>query len=118
MDPEEQRRIASMGGRASHGGRARDYESDWDEDRGYQSRGRDYEEDYDYDEDEGYGGWEEDEEEDFGSSRRSAREGSSRRGFASMNPREQRRIASMGGRASHGGGRRGRSSKSSSYSSR
>lgn len=30
MDPEKQRRIASMGGRASHGGRGRDYEDNGD----------------------------------------------------------------------------------------
>ena len=76
MDPEEQRRIASMGGRASHGGQGRDW--NYDDDR----------------------------------ERRSFRVpdegGRSRRGFAAMDPEEQRRIASMGGRASHGGrGREG-----------
>jgi general stress protein YciG len=73
MDREEQRRIASMGGRASHGG-----------------RGRDYEDDQDY------------EEEDLGN-REDRDYGSSRRGFAAMDPQEQRRIAAEGGRASHGG---------------
>lgn len=29
----------------------------------------------------------------------------SRRGFAAMDPEQQRRIAAKGGRASHGGGR-------------
>ncbi len=32
--------------------------------------------------------------------------GTSKRGFASMDPEKQREIASKGGRASHGGGRR------------
>ena len=32
--------------------------------------------------------------------------GSSKRGFAAMSPEKQREIASKGGRASHGGGRR------------
>ena len=36
MDPERQREIASMGGRASHGGRGRDYEREGNEDD-YQS---------------------------------------------------------------------------------
>lgn len=39
MDPERQRETASMGGRASHGGRGGDYESDESEDEG-QSSGR------------------------------------------------------------------------------
>ncbi len=84
MDPDEQREIASMGGRASHGGRGRDYDDD--DTSGRSSRRRD---DDDY-EDRRYS---------------SSRSGTSRRGFASMDPEEQREIASMGGRASHGGGR-------------
>ena len=32
--------------------------------------------------------------------------GRSKRGFAAMDPAKQREIASKGGRASHGGGRR------------
>lgn len=32
--------------------------------------------------------------------------GSSKRGFAAMDPAKQREIASKGGRASHGGGRK------------
>lgn len=32
--------------------------------------------------------------------------GSSKRGFAAMSKEKRRRIASMGGRSSHGGGRR------------
>ena len=32
MDPERQREIASMGGRASHGGRGSDYESEESQD--------------------------------------------------------------------------------------
>jgi len=38
--------------------------------------------------------------------KRSNRGRRSRRGFAAMDPEKQRRIAAMGGRASHGGGRR------------
>jgi hypothetical protein len=38
--------------------------------------------------------------------------GKSKRGFAAMSKDKQRKIASMGGKASHGGGR-GRSSSSS-----
>jgi len=34
-------------------------------------------------------------------------EGSEGRGFAAMDPEEQREIARKGGQASHGGGRRG-----------
>jgi general stress protein YciG len=34
----------------------------------------------------------------------------SKRGFAAMDPAKQREIASKGGRASHGGGRRSSSS--------
>jgi hypothetical protein len=37
--------------------------------------------------------------------------GKSKRGFAAMSKEEQRKIASMGGKASHGGGR-GRSNTS------
>ena len=33
-------------------------------------------------------------------------DGKSKRGFAAMDPAKQREIASKGGRASHGGGRR------------
>ena len=36
--------------------------------------------------------------------------GGSKRGFAAMDPAKQREIASKGGRASHGGGRRSASS--------
>lgn len=32
--------------------------------------------------------------------------GTSKRGFAAMDPQKQREIAAKGGRASHGGGRR------------
>ena len=38
--------------------------------------------------------------------------GGSRRGFAAMSPEKQREIASKGGRASHGGGRRPGSGRS------
>ena len=62
MDPEEHRETSAMGGRASHGGRGREYYSDRDEDHeddnlwsrrgGYSMRGqRDFDED-DYDDDE------------------------------------------------------------------
>jgi len=84
MDPDRQREIASMGGRASHGGQGRDWD---DDDRYYATRsggfrgGSRYDEEFD---------------DDYG-------RGSSRRGFASMDPDRQREIASMGGRASHGG---------------
>ncbi len=95
MDPEEQREIASMGGRASHGSRGRSYESDEDDDdrRSYKSRpssSRYNDEDNDYEE-------------------RGVRQ-HGRQGFASMDPEEQREIASMGGRATHGA--RGRSYES------
>jgi general stress protein YciG len=35
----------------------------------------------------------------------------SKRGFAAMDPAKQREIASKGGKASHGGGRKSRSSR-------
>jgi general stress protein YciG len=89
MDPERQREIASMGGRASHGGRGRDWDDD-DDDRRESSRSR------------GRSRNDEDEDDDRGG------RSSSRRGFAAMDPERQREIASMGGRASHGG--RGRDS--------
>ena len=38
--------------------------------------------------------------------------GGSKRGFAAMDPAKQREIASKGGRASHGGGRRAAGSSS------
>jgi general stress protein YciG len=38
------------------------------------------------------------------------RSGRSKRGFAAMDPAKQREIASKGGKASHGGGRRKSSS--------
>jgi general stress protein YciG len=37
--------------------------------------------------------------------------GASKRGFAAMDPAKQREIASKGGKASHGGGRKSRSSR-------
>jgi len=37
--------------------------------------------------------------------------GGSKRGFAAMDPAKQREIASKGGKASHGGGRRSSSSR-------
>jgi general stress protein YciG len=37
--------------------------------------------------------------------------GSSKRGFAAMDPAKQREIASKGGKASHGGGRKAASSR-------
>ena len=39
--------------------------------------------------------------------------GGSKRGFAAMDPAKQREIASKGGKASHGGGRKASSSRSS-----
>jgi hypothetical protein len=36
----------------------------------------------------------------------SSRSGGSKRGFAAMDPAKQREIASKGGKASHGGGRK------------
>jgi general stress protein YciG len=41
----------------------------------------------------------------------SNRSGGSKRGFAAMDPAKQREIASKGGKASHGGGRKSRSSR-------
>jgi general stress protein YciG len=37
--------------------------------------------------------------------------GGSKRGFAAMDPAKQRQIASKGGKASHGGGRKARGSR-------
>ena len=37
---------------------------------------------------------------------KSSASGGSKRGFAAMSPEKQREIASKGGKASHGGGRR------------
>jgi len=37
--------------------------------------------------------------------------GGSKRGFAAMDPSKQREIASKGGKASHGGGRKASSSR-------
>lgn len=109
MEPEQRRRIARRGGQASHGGRRSDYdyfdedERDWEEE-GLQTRGyRDTDYDEYEDEDEGYyADYDEDEDEGYSQSRRGGR-GSGRRGFAGMDPERQRRIASMGGRAGHGG---------------
>lgn len=42
-----------------------------------------------------------------------SKSGGSKRGFAAMSPEKQREIAAKGGRASHGGGRRPRSTGSS-----
>ena len=39
----------------------------------------------------------------------SSRSGGSKRGFAAMDPAKQREIASKGGKASHGGGRKSNS---------
>ena len=39
------------------------------------------------------------------------RSGGSKRGFAAMDPAKQREIVSKGGKASHGGGRKSRSSR-------
>jgi general stress protein YciG len=41
----------------------------------------------------------------------STRSSGSKRGFAAMDPAKQREIASKGGKASHGGGRKSRSSR-------
>src|SRR5215469_2920883 len=120
MDPEQRRRIASEGGRASHGGRGRSHEDDYDEDydddydedddRNVSNRYEDEDDDrynddddYDYD-DSGYEDEDEyDDEDDRGWQRsrqgRGGRSSSSRRGFASMDPDQQRRIARMGGEA-------------------
>lgn len=93
MDPEERREIARRGGQASHSG-SRDWDRDEDERGGSrQRRPPRYEARY------------EDENEDYGEQRG----GRSRRGFAAMDPEEQREIASRGGRASHGG--RGRNNE-------
>lgn len=80
MPHEEVRRIAAMGGRASHGGG-----------RSYSSSRTDYDYNNDY---------------SNGRRSRSNNTGHGRQGFASMSRDEVRRIAAMGGRASHGGGRR------------
>jgi hypothetical protein len=41
----------------------------------------------------------------------SSSSGRSKRGFAAMDPAKQREIASKGGKASHGGGRKSNSSR-------
>ena len=41
----------------------------------------------------------------------STKSGGSKRGFAAMDPAKQREIASKGGKASHGGGRKSSSSR-------
>jgi general stress protein YciG len=129
MDPERRRQIASEGGRASHGGRGRNYEDDYeddydeddeDENQGVSNRYEDdedwddddyedtgYEDDDDYDDE--YDEEDDEEEDDRGRGRRSSNRGgrsssgrggnTSRRGFASMDPEQQRRIARMGGEA-------------------
>jgi general stress protein YciG len=40
-----------------------------------------------------------------------SKSGGSKRGFAAMDPSKQREIASKGGKASHGGGRKAASSR-------
>lgn len=89
MSPEERRRIAAKGGRASHGGRGRS--SYRDDDYAYANDYYNKGDDYNYD-----------------NNRSSSRSSRGRQGFASMDPEKQRRIAAMGGRASHGGHRRQR----------
>lgn len=136
MPKSQVRRIAAMGGRASHGGTS-DYDDD-DRSSSRSGRGSRYEEDDDrnyrsqssgrYEDDDrrmsSRGGWDEDEDDRGGYQTRGDYDesdydedssdsdyrsgGRGRQGFASMDEDEQRRIASMGGRASHGG--RGRSS--------
>src|SRR5947207_2400109 len=117
MDLERRRRIASEGGRSSHGGRNRDYEED-DYDREYEDYDEDedqnvsnrYNEDEDYDEDDDYEntGYEDEgeyEENDYGSRRGRRRSSSGRgrsysgRGFASWDPEDRRRVTSRGGHA-------------------
>jgi general stress protein YciG len=88
MDPEEQREIARRGGEAASRMEERD---EYGRFAGYGSRGGG-----------GYGyarssRFDDDDDDRYGS------RGGSRRGFASMDPEEHRRISSMGGRASHGG---------------
>jgi general stress protein YciG len=96
MDPEEQREIARMGGRASHGGRGREE----DDDRRFRSRSDD-------EDDRRFRSREDDDDRRFrsrgGNGEDDDRSSRSRRGFAAMDPEEQREIARMGGRASHGG---------------
>ena len=45
-------------------------------------------------------------------SKSAPRSGGSKRGFAAMDPQKQREIASKGGKASHGGGRKPASASS------
>lgn len=80
MEPEEVRRIARMGGLASHGHRGPEHRESLH--RGHRRVASDYDSDYDYEPRHHYGD-------------------TSRRGFASMDEREVRRIASMGGHAAH-----------------
>jgi ferritin-like metal-binding protein YciE/general stress protein YciG len=93
MDPEERREIASMGGRARWG-----YDDDDDRERRSSSSRRSREDDDD-DRSRSYSSWRRRDDEDDGRSRSSS--GHSRRGFAAMDPEQRRRIAAMGGRASH-----------------
>src|SRR4051812_14200189 len=97
MDRDERRSISSMGGRASHEGQQNyrdddreDYDDD-DYDNDYENTSDSYDDDY------------RDEEDYDDNDRDYQRDGGSGRGFASMDRDEVRRIASMGGRASHGG---------------
>lgn len=88
MDEERHRELSSRGGRTSHGGYGRDYDSDsrrggYSNYGGYgASNGRNHDYD-DYESRGSYGGR------------------SSQRGFAGMDAEEQREIASRGGRAAH-----------------
>jgi hypothetical protein len=128
MDREERRRISSMGGRASHGGRGNEsWNEDYDDrdyDQGYEDDDYDTQSNYDEDyEDEDYGntrgGYDSDyEDEDYdyegsrggrsqnrnGNSDSGRSNGNGNRGFASMGRDEVSRIASMGGRAAHESG--------------
>jgi general stress protein YciG len=144
MDRDEVRRIASMGGRAAHErGTAHEWDSEEAREAGhrggqsshgggrqssYSDRGSRYQdEDRSYDGGRSSSSWGRNEEND---NYRSGRSSGGGRGFASMDRDEVRRIASEGGRASHGdrgysgstesrgGGRsQGSSSRNEGYSS-
>jgi len=133
MDPGRQRAIAAKGGRHSHDNdddRRYDDEDDYDYYDEYDDR--DYDDDYEEDENEGEdnrrsgrgyrqsggprGHQSRNPDGTFASTSRSGRRrgsggDTSKRGFASMNKSEVRRIAAMGGRASHGGHSGSRSSR-------
>lgn len=93
MDPDKQREIASEGGKAAHErGTAHEFNSQEAAEAGRKGGQASH----------GGGRGGQQGQHDAGGG-----QGSSNRGFASMDPDKQRDIASKGGQASHGGGHQG-----------